>query len=170
MRMLKPTGRRVCGAKGWSEMIWRYNDGGRATAGFKGEAGDCACRAIAIATGKPYWEAYHLIDEFGSLERSSKKRKGIKSSARTGAYRPTMRKIMASLGWAWTPTMKIGSGCKVHLRTGELPSGRLVVSLSRHYAAVLDGEVHDTYDPTRNGTRCVYGYWTEAAWSLAWNP
>ena len=22
-----------------------------------------------------------------------------------------------------------------------------------------DGVVHDTYDPSRDGTRCVYGYW-----------
>lgn len=22
-----------------------------------------------------------------------------------------------------------------------------------------DGEIHDTYDPGRNGTRCVYGYY-----------
>jgi hypothetical protein len=50
--------------------------------------------------------------------------------------------------------------CKVHLRDGELPMGRLVVSLSRYYAAVIDGVIHDTHDPSRDGTRCVYGYWT----------
>jgi hypothetical protein len=50
--------------------------------------------------------------------------------------------------------------------------GRLVVSLSRHYTAVIDGVIHDTYDPTRAtifheasgpprmAHRCVYGYWT----------
>ncbi len=27
---------------------------------------------------------------------------------------------------------------------------------------MIDGVVHDTYDCTRNGTRCVYGYWTLA--------
>src|SRR5262245_46562233 len=27
-----------------------YDDGGRAAAGFKGKAGDCVCRAIALAT------------------------------------------------------------------------------------------------------------------------
>jgi hypothetical protein len=35
-----------------------------------------------------------------------------------------------------------------------------VVALSKHYAAVVDGVVHDLYDPSRDGTRCVYGYWT----------
>ncbi len=34
--------------------------------------------------------------------------------------------------------MQIGSGCTVHLRADELPSGRLVVSVSRHLTAVID--------------------------------
>ena len=37
--------------------------------------------------------------------------------------------------------MHIGSGCKVHLRDGELPSGRLVVSVSKHMVAVVDGVI-----------------------------
>ena len=53
-----------------------------------------------------------------------------------------------------------GSGCRVHLRPGELPKGRLVVSVTRqHYTAVIDGTGHDIVDPCRGGTRCVYGYW-----------
>ena len=55
--------------------------------------------------------------------------------------------------------MGIGTGCKVHLRKDELPMGRIIVALSKHYAAVIDGVVHDTHDPSRSGTRCVYGYW-----------
>lgn len=35
-------------------MQFQYNDGGRAEAGFKGTTGDCVCRAIAIATERPY--------------------------------------------------------------------------------------------------------------------
>lgn len=26
--------------------------------------------------------------------------------------------------------------------------------------AVIDDAIHDTYDPSRNGTRCVHGYFT----------
>ncbi len=29
----------------------------------------------------------------------------------------------------------------------------------RHYTAVIDGVINDTHDPSREGTRCVYGYW-----------
>jgi hypothetical protein len=66
---------------------------------------------------------------------------------------------MKQLGWMWTPTMQIGSGCTVHLRADELPPGRLVVSVSKHLTAVIDGVIHDTHDCSRRGTRCVYGYW-----------
>ena len=30
--------------------------------------------------------------------------------------------------------------------------------LSGHLAAVIDGVVHDIHDCSRDGTRCVYGY------------
>jgi hypothetical protein len=57
--------------------------------------------------------------------------------------------------------MGIGTGCKVHLRDGELPMGRLIVKVSKHVVAVIDGVINDTHDPSRNGTRCVYGYYTK---------
>lgn len=135
-------------------MKWNYNDGGRANAGYKGTAGDCACRAISIATGMPYKDVYKLINEYGKRERRKNK-----SSARTGVYMDTMKKIMEDIGWEWHPTMKIGTGCKVHMRKNELPSGTIITRLSKHYATVIDGVLNDTYDSSRNGTRCVYGYW-----------
>lgn len=68
----------------------------------------------------------------------------------------------------------------MHLADGELPPGRLIVAVSRHYTAVIDGVVHDTHDPQRRTywygqgdyaagkavritERCVYGYWSKAA-------
>ena len=145
------------------------NDGGRKEAGFKGSAGDCACRAVAIATDRPYREVYDDLNEFAKTEKSSKRRRG-KSSARNGYHSHTLRKYMKSIGWTWIPTMGIGTGCKVHLADGELPDGTLIVRLSRHYTVVIDGVIHDTHDPQRatihmeNGIkrisrRCVYGYW-----------
>ncbi len=140
-------------------MEWVYDDGGRKAAGYKGVTGDCVTRAIAIATGLPYQKVYDELTELGRHERRSKRRTS-KSSARTGVYKPTIKRYMKSLGWEWTPTMGIGTGCQVHLRADELPPGRLVVAVSKHEVAVIDGVVHDAGDPTRGGTRCVYGYWT----------
>lgn len=133
---------------------------------FRRATGDCAARAITIATGLKYGDVYHAINDLAKCERKGSRKRGI-SDARTGVYSSTMKKFMASIGWKWTPTMGIGTGCHVHLRDGELPTGRLVVAVSKHYTAVIDGVIHDTYDPSRpdaftgQGTRCVYGYWSK---------
>ena len=140
---------------------WIHNDGGRAEAGFRGQTGDCVCRSIAIATQLPYQQVYDDLNALGRSERITKHRKKCsRSGARTGVHKPTIQRYMSRLGWRWTPTMHIGSGCRVHLRADELPAGRLVVVVSRHQVAVVDGIIHDTHDPTRDGTRCVYGYWS----------
>ncbi len=152
-------------------MIFQYNDGGRAEAGFRGTTGDCVTRAIAIATSKPYQEVYDALNKLGKGERTGKLKRG-KSSARNGVYKTTYRKYLASIGWQWTPTMQIGSGCRVHLTDDELPDGRLVVVVSRHLTAVIDGVINDTFDPQRNtlivkdgiqrfAGRCVYGHWRQ---------
>ena len=137
------------------------DDGGRAAAGFRGEAGDCVVRAVAIASGLAYRDVYLLVNTVAKLERPRAGRR--RSSSRTGVSKATSRRVMETLGWVWTPTMQIGSGCQVHLRADELPAGRLVVAVSKHWTAVVDGVVHDTHDPSRDGTRCVYGYWKEAS-------
>jgi hypothetical protein len=139
---------------------FRFDDGGRAAAGYRGKAGDCVVRAIAIATQRPYQEIYERVNRAALRERTGKRKRGI-SNARTGVYKSSIHRVMQELGWGWTPTMQIGSGCTVHLRPDELPPGRLVVSVSKHLTAVIDGLIYDTHDCSRRGTRCVYGYWRE---------
>jgi hypothetical protein len=137
---------------------FQFDDGGRLAAGYRGKAGDCVVRAIAIATRRPYQQVYDLVNSAAMHERTGKRKRG-KSNARTGVYKTSVKRVMTSLGWVWTPTMQIGSGCTVHLRGDELPAGRLVVSVSKHLTAMIDGVIHDTHDCSRRGTRCVYGYW-----------
>lgn len=140
-------------------MKFIYNDGGRSNY-FKGKANDCVVRSICNATGKDYLEVYNAINELAKSERTGKRKKGV-SSARNGVYKTTYKKYIEQvLGWVWHPTMKIGQGCKVHLAADELPSGTLIVSVSGHHTCVKDGVLIDTYDCTREGSRCVYGYWT----------
>lgn len=140
-------------------MQWVYDDGGRAVAGYRGHSSDCVCRSIAIATGLPYQEVYDALNLEARRERPRGRTR--RSSSRTGVHKQTCRRYLESLGWTWTPTMGIGTGCRIHLRDGELPLGRLIVVVSRHHVAVIDGIIHDTHDPSRNGTRCVYGYFTK---------
>ena len=171
-------------------MKWVYNDGGRKAAGYTGAAGDCVTRAIAIATERPYKEVYDALAE-GIREFAKGRSRQAKHAARGGAtprngvHRPVYQKYLESLGWTWVPTMQVGKGCQVHLHDGELPGGRLIVAVSKHLTAVVDGVIYDTHDPQRdfqtfvpdtgqalrpnqgrnvNGVftrsrRCVYGYY-----------
>ena len=122
-------------------------DGGRSKYYRASSVGDCVTRAAALATGRDYKEVYDLI------------RRVTGESPRDGLTKEASRKAMEALGGVWHPTMTIGSGCTVHLRADELPKGRLVVALSGHLAAVVDGVLYDNHDCSRLGTRCVYGYW-----------
>jgi hypothetical protein len=146
------------GRSGDGRLAFVVDDGGRKAAGYKGKSGDCVVRSAAIATGLAYQQIYDSVNKLAQRERLGARKRG-KSSARDGVYKGTTRKLLESLGWQWTPTMEIGSGCRVHLRAGERPPGRLIVSVSGHLTAVIDGVIHDTHDPSRRGTRCVYGYW-----------
>src|SRR5579863_6448660 len=42
-------------------LLFHYDDGGRAAAGYRGRARDCATRAIAIATQHSYQEVYQAL-------------------------------------------------------------------------------------------------------------
>jgi hypothetical protein len=153
-------------------LLWGYDDGGRKAAGFTGQTRDCVTRAIAIATGKPYMEVYqYFMDRYHEDKeklasgRALKGRRGRRRKPRTPRegvnpvhYKPYIEDV---LGWDWTPTMLVGQGCKVHLAKDEIPmEGTLITRLSGHLTTVIDGCMFDTYDPGRDGTRCVYGYWT----------
>jgi hypothetical protein len=140
-------------------MDFVFHDGGRAVAGYKGKTGDCVTRSIAIATGKRYQDVYDSLNQIGQAERTGK-RKRRRSSSRTGVFRRTYQAYLESLGWRWTSTMSICSGCKVHLRSSELPRGPLIVKVSRHLTVVIDGVLYDTHNCARDGARCVYGYFS----------
>jgi hypothetical protein len=140
---------------------WTFDDGGRAAAGYRGDTGDCVTRAIAIACQMPYREVY---DDMHDLLRAASPRvlgRNKSRSPRDGVPRKLYEPYLAEHGWLWTPTMFIGSGTTVHLDPDELPAGRLITRLSKHLCAVVDGLVHDTHDPSRRGTRAVYGYFTK---------
>lgn len=163
---------------------WIYDDGGRCDAGYSGPAGDCVVRACAIATGLPYAYVYDTLHDLQRHWLSTRRKPRVtrsgrpeSASPRTGVFRDVFGPwLVDTLGWTWTPTMHIGSGTTVHLAVGELPTGRpLIANLSKHVAAVVPGDhpavddrrygpgdmvVLDTGDPTREGTRCVYGYWS----------
>ena len=129
-------------------MEFVFNDGGRSKYFKANKVGDCVTRAIAIATGKDYKEVYELVGKI------------VGYSPRNGIGHKDTKKVMERFGGRWHACMGIGSGCRVHLRGGEVPMrGTIVCSCSGHLVAVVEGIINDTYDPSRMGNRCVYGYW-----------
>ena len=138
-----------------------FNDGGRAEAGYKGQTGDCVCRSICIVTGKPYDEVYQALAEGNFTQRKSKHSKKGKRTAANGinTKRKWFNEYMLSLGFKWVPTMFVGVGCKMHLKKEELPTGKIICNVSKHFVAVVDGVINDIYDCSREGTRFVYGYY-----------
>lgn len=151
--------------------IFVYDDGGRELAGYKGnKVGDCVTRAIAIATQKPYREVYTALFD-GIREHKSTKRDGIArklnksrsgssgNTPRNGVHRAIYEKYLKSIGWKWVAVSGIGTGCKMHFKASEVPSGRIICALSKHLSTMIDGVIHDTYDCSREGSRCVYGFY-----------
>lgn len=137
---------------------FNYNDGGRSKYFKATKVGDCVTRAISIATGKNYLDVYYDLEALAKNEKISKRKKSI-SSSRNGVYKNTFKKYLINLGWEWIPTMQIGSGCQVHLRPTELPDNEIIiVSVSKHLTTLINGVLNDTYDCSRDGNRCVYGY------------
>jgi hypothetical protein len=122
------------------------DDGGRAAAGYKGEANDCVCRAVAIATERPYQEIYGRLQEMIQAKFGPTKRpRGVEDQM--------LQELMKFLSWVWIPTTKT-----THMRKDELPPGRLVVCVSGHAVAVVGGVIHDTWPSSRYGARFVQGY------------
>jgi hypothetical protein len=66
------------------KMLYSYDDGGRKSAGFKGNVGDCVCRALSILTELPYKHLYDILARFNRVDT------GIKT-VRRGIYTDTNR-------------------------------------------------------------------------------
>lgn len=127
---------------------FRYNDGGRDKYFKAKHVNDCVTRAIAVVTSRDYKEVYKEAADF------------LGYSPRNGIRHNDTRKLVEHFGGKWNALMTIGSGCKHHLKEGEIPmQGNIICSLSGHLTAVVNGVINDTYDCSRNGRRCVYGYY-----------
>ena len=127
---------------------FRKDDGGRAAAGYRGDAGDCVVRSLSILLDYPYKPLYlEMAREQGKL----KDRKGRKMarSARNGVDKRAYTKVFERHGLV-----------KVRLPKGQRPTiseaheryGNCIITTAKHIFAVVDGAVRDTWD-CRNVTR-----------------
>jgi len=147
---------------------FEFNAGGRATAGITGSSGDCVVRAIAIATGKSYTEVHNALQNGLrhqiEIERKQQLQYGIAGRTRptttplTGVTHDVYAPYLKWLGWEYVPKPVGADGKLLRLRPGSLPKGRLIVGLSRHLVAVIEGVIQDTYYSALRGGRPIRGY------------
>jgi hypothetical protein len=147
-----------------SKLGMQYDDGGREAAGFKGRAGDCVVRALAIATGTDYRKVYdycrnrmrsrYTISDETRERLSDAQLKRVKqrytrwASPRTGVpstvYEPWLkdrgfrkRKVKERMLLRDMPC-EFGTVYVVRVRRNGHRNGHLV--------AVIDGTIHDTWN------------------------
>lgn len=164
-------------APGPTEIGLVPDDGGRADAGYTGSAGDCVTRAIAIAEDRDYDEVRADLMEATKTWRAKSRSRAAKrsksNSVRNGTRATVYRPYLESRGWTRTPLMKFGSPERKHMLPDDVPSGRVIVEMPRHVAAIIDHKLHDTHDCRKtnvwvNGSpteakkpRMITGVWTK---------
>ena len=138
------------------QMPFTFNDGGRAWTRRQPSELDSATRAIAIVTGLDYEVVWCELAELCELR--NKKRRTRIDHPDNGIGRDIIAAYLDVCGFRWVPTMFLGARKPVHLAEDELPVGKLVCQISKEWCAVVDGVIQNTYDPSREGQRIVYGY------------
>lgn len=110
-------------------------------AGYRGRTRDCVCRAVAIATGRPYFQVYtelsHVNEATGRQSFSA--RNGIICRSRS------FEEYIKSQGF---------EHCAY---SGDLPMGTLLVRVRGHMFAMIDHVAYDTADPSKYMR--IEGYW-----------
>jgi hypothetical protein len=153
------------------EMPWVYNDAGyagRTTARGRQIHGNGVVRAIAIATGQRYMDVhialYREQCEFVNRSRSQRVQDKGASIEAAGVWPEVSKKYLLDHGWEWVPVMKVGSGVTVHLSYEEVPDLPLFIArVSRNLVTVIHGVAQDISDPSRAGTRALYGYFAPSS-------
>jgi hypothetical protein len=135
-------------------MDFVYDDGGRKAAGLgpvHAHGGDCVCRAVAIASQKPYQDVHGRLAYHTGRVRHSKRRPSPENGIFT--HKPWFAQYMTELGFRWVYTGFL------RLSAINFPAkGRVIRIAIGHAFAIVDGVLHDTHF---NPDYCVQGYWVK---------
>lgn len=138
-------------------MMWIYRNGIPPTP-VRGERPSCVACAISNASNIPYLEVVCELKKLAKLERGGSTVR--RSNLNNGFRRITYSKLLDKLGAVWTEE-------RTSFEEENLPiSHRLVVSVPNHLSAIVNGEIHDLFDPRANDhrrfgyyQRRIYGWW-----------
>ena len=122
-------------------MEYLYNEGGRGEH-YKGLVGDCVTRAITIATELPYDVVYNALFDIAKNYKGNSKvaiRIRLKPSPRSGCYNEVANEFLKALN------IEEVRG-KLKVNDQMFYEGRYMVYVRRHWIAIIDGVVNDTWD------------------------
>lgn len=141
------------GDEGLITPAWQFDDGGREGAGRVGKTGDCVCRAVAIASGRPYAEIHNRLRILTGHVRHGR-RPSPENGIITSQHK--FKVLMEELGFGWVDFRHH----QLRATVLSLPvQGKCVAIIPRHAYAYIDGVVRDLA-PTNIGTP-VHGYWVK---------
>ena len=136
---------------GASHIDFIWHDGGRASSGFVGAAGDCVTRAIAIATGIAYRSIYNDLKELND------------GSPRDGVLNVAWKAYLMRLGWH-----RQDFDCP--LDELELPGGIAILSVISdgrrkhgHLCTLIGSTIYDTWNPADDSDMQLCSVWTPPA-------
>ena len=125
-----------------------WNDGGRSSCGFVGLAGDCVTRALSIAAGLVYRDVYSDLSKMAGM------------SPRSGMVDSITSQYLADRGWE--RQAKKG----VLVEDFSIQPGTSIIECKKlrrgngHVFTVINGVLHDTWDPRDESAYEVNAEWT----------
>ena len=139
-------------------IAYSLDDGGRAAAGFKGQAGDCVVRAIAILTRAPYAAVYARMAAAMKQAGYSASGNGDRQKPRPGLRpRLTARQVQNLVKRSYgLRRVDLGRGARPTYTQAWQLHGNCLVGTTKHVAAIVDGTLRDTFDHRVYDAR-IYG-------------
>ncbi len=112
------------------------------------KGGDCQVRALVVTLGLEYDAAWHLLYRMQGERRKC----GfcLVDSLNDGDQRLRIKARLSFPAKAGRKRMTGADFCKKHKK------GRFILRMAHHVAAVVDGELLDTWDSSQ---KCVYAAW-----------
>ncbi len=126
------------------EYSWVATDAGRSQSARPRQKNDCTVRALAVAKGMQYDDAYDLLAEAGrKCGRGFEFKDWI-------SKQPWARKISF-------PAIKGQRRMNPSTFVEKFPKGVFICRVAKHVFAVRDGVVYDTFENAPD--RCIYMAW-----------
>ena len=116
--------------------------------GRRSDKQDCQVRALVVALGMDYVDAWRLLYTMQGEEQLC----SFSLTTRLALFDPRLRVILAHAFPAvrGEPRMNGQRFCK------EYKVGHYILRMAHHVAAVVDGNLYDSWDSSR---KCVYAAW-----------